>query len=205
MSREHIDSLAEWVETHGPLAPAAAVQVALAMLDGLEGVHAQGRSHGAVNPRNVGRRPDGTHELRVGTGARRLAAFDAPEVHKDAGAHSVQSDLYGVGVCLAWAIAGTPTLDRYTAEDLGSLREREPALWEVVERVTRYTVAERHPSAAALRDDLGGILADLGGAVAPPRTPSGGIRWGQLPARPVLLGLLFLGLALGALAVLAWG
>ena len=144
MSTTHIDSLGDWVEAHGPLDPATAVRAALAMLDGLDVVHAQGRTHGSINPRNVRRRTDGTYELSGGdlglSGwrtrevflGRRLDAFDAPEVQKDVDACSVRGDLYGVGVCLAWAIVGHPKLDSYTAEDLGALVEVAPLLLSLI-------------------------------------------------------------------------
>jgi hypothetical protein len=217
MSTVHIDSLADWVEAHGPLDAATAVRAALAMLDGLDAVHAQGRTHGSVNPRNVRRRTDGDYELAGGdlglSGwrnrevflGRRLVAFDAPEVQKDVDACSVPADLYGVGVSLAWAIVGQPELDSYRAEDLGALREAAPPLWDVVERVTRYTVAERHPTVAALRADLGAVLDSLEAPVQPagPPVERSVPTLAALPTGTLLLFLLFLGLALGALAVLA--
>ncbi|MEV6930246.1 serine/threonine-protein kinase [Dactylosporangium sp. NPDC051485] len=139
------ESLIDRVRTGGPLAPADAGAVGLALLDALEAAHAAGVVHGDVKPANVMIRADGTPLLTDFALAATLGdgvplgdpAYVAPE-RRLTGDGGPAADLFSLGATLAFA----------TDSD-------DPALTAVIKSLTDGDPRAR-PSLAAARAALEG-------------------------------------------------
>lgn len=130
-------TLAEWVEARGPLTPANAARMCLALLDGLETAHRAGIVHRDLTPKNIVLRGskyapfsavtptiidfgladasgksgrDDTGDL-LGT-----ANFVSPE-HAQGLPVRASADLYQLGAVLYFAVTGRAPFERATAED----------------------------------------------------------------------------------------
>jgi hypothetical protein len=117
-------TLEDVVQTHGPLAPAAAIDAILQVMDGLEAAAAAGVLHRDVKPSNCFVDGDGT--VKVGDFGLSLAAraqdetkltlvgtvlgtpaFAPPEQIRG-GSVDVRSDLYSTGATLYYLLTGQP-------------------------------------------------------------------------------------------------
>jgi serine/threonine protein kinase len=153
--------------------PRLALQIAEQLLDVLEMAHAHGVIHGAVSPSNVVVLPSGTIrlldfamapglvEVTEGILRARVSPHMSPEqrsslLEPDARAASApteQSDVWSVGACLHFAIAG-----RAPAVEAPSLRRTvpgiDPGVGAVVDRALALDPLERYESAYAMLGDI---------------------------------------------------
>ena len=166
----------------GPLAPAAAVELALALCRALAHVHARGILHRDLKPANVLLEPDGRPRvtdfgLARLTGAEALTrtgdylgspAWMAPEQADGSGVDE-RTDVYGLGAVLYAALCGRPPFGaevRGVAAVLAQVLTQPPpppsrvnptvprALEALVLRCLAKDPAARYPSARALAADL---------------------------------------------------
>jgi len=178
------------------LAPRPAVELAHALADALAHAHAQGVVHRDVKPGNVlldASDPGGPRPRLVDFGLARdlhrdarltpsgvvvgTPAYMAPE-QLVGGPVDGRTDVWGLGATLHELLTGQPPFAGHTgAALLGALRRRPtppsdhaPLVDAGLDRMVRACLepdpADRYPSAAALRDDLGRWLA--GERVRPP-------------------------------------
>jgi hypothetical protein len=133
-------SLDAVVAAGGPMSPAQAATVGIAVLDGLVAAHRAGVLHRDVKPQNVLVAADG----RVLLGDFGVAAFDdageitrertplasplfvAPERVRD-GTSTAHTDLWSFGATLYWTVEGRPPYARATmAEQLSAVQREAP-------------------------------------------------------------------------------
>jgi hypothetical protein len=172
-------SLADHVESHGPLDGAVARGVALALAEVLGAAHAAGVVHRDVKPQNVLILPDGSVRLadfgiarvhaRGHTRTRDLLGtlpFMAPEQRRDARDVRPATDVYALAALLAWMRTGAPPGDLFVPEVADALRGRlraagEPddALLDVIVAAGRYSPAERTADGTRLAEGLRGVGA----------------------------------------------
>lgn len=180
------------VRARGPLPEAEVVVIGRAAAAALDHAHRHGLAHGDLSPRNILLAPGGARLLDFGL-LRELAAghdgsvwltqgFTAPET-ADGAPPDPASDLYSLGMTLAFAALGRTALDSSSMESYlagargGDLRlpggaaepPLSPGFRAVVERLGRRDPSRRYPSAAELRLDLDALRAGetpLGAALA---------------------------------------
>lgn len=198
------ESLAAVLAREGPLAPARAVAIADALLDGVEAAHRAGIVHRDVKPSNVLLARDGSVKL-TDFGIARIdgeetvthdgavfasAPYVAPE-QLSGDAATPATDVYAVGVLLYEMLCGrrpfegeTPAavaMARLAAEPV-PLTQRWPgaprALVSVVHRALRRDPSRRWPSAAAMRGALrgAGCTGRAARPLAPLEAPGGATR-----------------------------
>jgi serine/threonine protein kinase/Tol biopolymer transport system component len=157
-------TLAEVVERDGPLSPARAAAVAVALCEALAVVHAAGLVHRDVKARNVMLADDGRVVLMdFGAGGDvRHAGFDragtplylAPEVAAGAPA-TPQSDVYAVGVLLQYLVTG-----RHATLPAPGPRDRTARrVLAVAKRATTADPQARYQSADACARALRHVVA----------------------------------------------
>jgi serine/threonine-protein kinase len=148
------------------LDPTLVLRIAEQLLDALEMAHAHGVVHGALSPSNVivtsrgsvrlvdfattpgllARPTDALFQARA-----EVSQYVAPE-HRA----SEQSDVWSVGACIHFALAGVPP----SAAPLAELApDADPALTEVVERALAADPLERYESAYAMLGDIRCVTA----------------------------------------------
>jgi serine/threonine-protein kinase len=194
---EHVDgeNLKELVQRTGRLPVRAAIELALAVADGLAFAHEQGLVHRDVKPQNVLLSREGevkvtdfgiARSLNVEHGVTQTGTvlgtgeYLAPE-QASGQPVSPATDVYSLGVVLWEMLAGdVPFLGenfvavalRHINEPLPNLRELRPdvspRLTAAVERALAKDPADRFPSMAALATELRACLAEAEGDVAPP-------------------------------------
>jgi hypothetical protein len=128
----HGDTLAQWVATHGPLAPDATLRVALQVVSGLQAAAFHGLTHAAIEPSNIvivpGVASDGgwpaikllnldsagvpivspeQHSPLVGTAA--APQFAAPE-QLHSGIADFRSEIYSLGATMCFMLTGLAPL-----------------------------------------------------------------------------------------------
>ena len=190
---EHVDgeNLKELVVRSGRLPVRRAVELALAVADGLAFAHQEGLVHRDVKPQNVLLSREGevkvtdfgiARSLEVERGVTQTGTvlgtgeYLAPE-QASGKPVSPATDVYSLGVVLWEMLAGAVPFDgenfvavalRHVNEPLPSLREARPdvspRLAAAVERALAKDPAHRFPSMAALAQELGVCLAEEDGA-----------------------------------------
>lgn len=200
-----------------PLDARQAARIVRELADAVSAIHAAGLLHRDLKPQNAILRPDGlpvlldfglAHEAQGEALTRTGQMMGTPSYMSPEQARGVKgedldgrTDVYGLGAVLYELLAGHPPFSGSSLPELlGALmghgpvwpgsegRDVPPELAAILRRAMARNPADRHPGAAALRDDLDRFLA---GARATPVRPS----------RRILVGLLVPALAL--LAVLA--
>jgi hypothetical protein len=203
----------------GPLAPAEAAGVGLAVLAALRAAHAEGIVHRDVKPANIMMAPDRVVLTDFGiarpAGPSALTtvgeligspAYIAPERARG-GQSGEAGDLWGLGACLYAAVAGRSPFDREgdALATLAAVVADEPApaagagpLWPVISGLLRKDPGERLDAAQAERmlRDAGAAAALVPGVMASrPRRPRG--RVVAVAASAVLVGIAASGAAVG--------
>jgi len=181
----------------GALAPAEAVRIVQAVLEGLEEAHALGIVHRGITAEHIIVAPDGTVKL---------GGFDVAKASTDANLTKVgamigdprylspeqilgktgldaRADLYSVGVVLYLALTGAMPFDGPTDIDVLSAHVNSeprppraidpripPAIEAVVHRALRKTPEQRFASAQELRQAL--AAPETGPPVAPASAPA---------------------------------
>ena len=198
----------------GRLAPARAVEVTLAALEGLMAVHDAGMVHRDIKPGNLLLTPDGrvvVADFGIALVAEDIAltrtgmamgswAFMAPEQRICAHSVGPPADLYAMGGVLFNLLTGESPIDLFAQQPRGHRLGALPRdLAEVVYRATRYAPDRRYESAeemaAALRAaGLGQVgvprsrenpLLDLGTTVLLTlESPRKHVPRAPMPARP---------------------
>jgi eukaryotic-like serine/threonine-protein kinase len=189
---EHVDgeNLKELVQRSGRLPVRRAVELALAVADGLAFAHQEGLVHRDVKPQNVLLSREGevkvtdfgiARSLEVEHGVTQTGTvlgtgeYLAPE-QASGKPVSPATDVYSLGVVLWEMLAGQVPFDgenfvavalRHVNEPLPSLREVRPdvtpRLAAAVERALAKDPASRFPSMAALAKELRACLAEPAG------------------------------------------
>jgi serine/threonine-protein kinase len=199
---EHVDgeNLKELVQRTGRLPVRRAVELALAVADGLAFAHQEGLVHRDVKPQNVLLSREGevkvtdfgiARSLEVERGVTQTGTvlgtgeYLAPE-QASGKPVSPATDVYALGVVLWEMLAGEVPFDgenfvavalRHVNEPPPSLREVRtdvsPRLAAVVERALAKDPAQRFPSMAALAKELRACLAEGEGELPPaPEDPA---------------------------------
>jgi hypothetical protein len=205
-------SLDAVIASGGPMSPAEAATVGIAVLDGLVAAHRAGVLHRDVKPQNVLVAADG----RVLLGDFGVAAFDdageitrertplasplfvAPERVRD-GTSTVHTDLWSFGATLYWTVEGRPPYARATmAEQLSAVQREAPdpmrragPLAPVIEGLLVREPAQRL-TATIVREMLTSVASGASVPVAEPptqpvimpRTVTGRASVGSLPLLP---------------------
>lgn len=181
-------SLADRLANEGPLAPLAAVDAVLDVLEALAAAHDGGIVHRDVKPGNVLVRADGTVALcdfgiartqqdgpdgehtRTGVALGSLG-FMAPEQRIDARRAGPQADLYSAACTLFNLVTADTPVDLYLAADTSPRWEAVPAaLKGVLRRATRSEPSQRYATALEMADALRAVRPALVGLPAARRS-----------------------------------
>jgi len=187
---EHVEgeNLKDLVARAGRLPPRRALELVLAVADGLAFAHAHGLVHRDVKPQNVLLSREGevkvtdfgiARSLGVDRGVTQTGTvlgtgeYLSPE-QASGGPVSPATDVYSLGVVLWELLTGTVPFDgdsfvgvalRHVQEPVPSLRERrpdvQPRLAAAVERALAKDPARRFPSMDAFAAELRACLAEL--------------------------------------------
>jgi eukaryotic-like serine/threonine-protein kinase len=132
-------TLADRVQSEGPLPPRDVTRIGIALCQALAAVHTAGVVHQDVKPRNVMEETGGrivlmdfgaglsSRERGEGANARRFSGtplYMAPEVVGGA-TPSVHSDVYSLGVLLFYLLSGTYPVYATNLQELTKLHERQ--------------------------------------------------------------------------------
>jgi len=170
-------SLAERVDTVGPLSDAQAVAVLLPIADALEVAHQAGVIHRDIKPANIlltrrgqprltdfgiARAPSAGEMTRTDAVMGTLS-FMGPEQRQSARSADARSDVYAMGATALALVTGCAPGDLFAAEqDPALLEGAGPELRAIIHRSTRYHAGDRYPSAMALRDALVAVARAMG-------------------------------------------
>lgn len=184
------ETLADHLARCGPLPPADAAAVVMALLDALAAAHRRGLVHRDVKPANVLLPTDGGVKLSDFGIAKGLASSAAGLTARDqivgtpaylspeqAAGHpaTARSDLYALGVVAYESVTGAPPFSGDDAVGVAIAHQREPvpalaeqashtppAVAAVVERALAKDPAERFADAAEMRTALATAAAAAG-------------------------------------------
>ncbi len=203
-----VASAADRVAAQGPIAPEAAVRMVAAVLAALTAAHAAGVVHRDIKPANILLRADGSAALSdwgiaralFGSGVTHTTSiallgtlpYLAPELRQDPRAASPATDLYAMGITLAWLLTGKVPPDPFVPAGEAAIRAALPAgLADVVLRACAWEPADRYASAAEMAGALAGALdaQEVREVRAVVRKVTG--------RRPMWLGAVVLGLGVG--------
>jgi serine/threonine-protein kinase len=210
-------TLGDLVKQRGPLPPAEAARMTLAVARAVAFAHGKDILHRDLKPSNVLLAEDGTPKVSdfglakrldrddgvtVGTGGLGTPGYMPPEqISSRNGGVGPASDVYGLGATLYHLLTGRPPFEGDTAAEAmqrvlddppsrpRALRAELPLELEgIVVKCLEKDPAERYPSAAALIADLERFLAGRKPA-APPLTPLRRVRrWVGRKRRRVAAG-----------------
>jgi serine/threonine protein kinase len=178
------DDLRRRVAERGPLAPAPALQVVLAVAQALEALHAAGIVHRDVKSENVVVTPAGgvklidfglAKDLRAQANLTRAGAligtpaYMAPEIGRVVDIDG-RVDIYSLGLTFYQLLTGLQPFDGFTlhAVILGRARlfppsdvvpDLDPAYTRLLERMLAWDRDQRYPSAQALLADMRALQA----------------------------------------------
>ncbi len=157
-----------WTRRYGAMPPRMAVDVTIALLRGLEAVHAAGVIHRDIKPSNVLLASDGRIKItdfgiaRADDADERAPAkgtvtgtwiYMAPEQRVNAKTVDERADVYGAGATLWALLTGHDPSDLGAHESIDTLPA--PAeLVGIVRRALRFNPEDRYASAAMMRADL---------------------------------------------------
>ncbi|MCU0621273.1 MAG: serine/threonine protein kinase, partial [Gemmatimonadales bacterium] len=186
-------SLRELLGRDGPLAPAEALRLGAEVADALDFAHARGVVHRDIKPGNIliqaghalvadfgiARAVDlagRDHATLTTEGILGTPVYMSPEQCRGEERLDGRSDVYSLGCVLYEVLCGQPPFEAATPQAvslahchaaLTPLAGRRPGLPADVARIVERALAkepnQRHPSAAALRDDLERVRARLSG------------------------------------------
>lgn len=211
-----VASAADRVAAHGPIAPEAAVRMINAVLAALTAAHAAGVVHRDIKPANILLRADGSAALSdwgiaralFGSGVTHTTSiallgtlpYLAPELRQDPRAASPATDLYAVGITLAWLLTGKVPPDPFVPAGEAVIRAGVPSgLAEVVLRACAWEPAERYASAAEMAEGVAGagLGAELREVRAVVRKATGAAGVARRSMGPMWLAVGVLGLGVG--------
>jgi len=211
-----VASAADRVAANGPVAPDAAVRMITAVLAALTAAHAAGVVHRDIKPANILLRADGSAALSdwgiaralFGSGVTHTTSiallgtlpYLAPELRQDPRAASPATDLYAVGITLAWLVTGKVPPDPFVPAGEAVIRAALPArLADVVLRACAWEPSERYASAAEMAAALtgAGLGGERGGVRAGLQKTAGAAGVARRSMAPKWLAVGVLGLAVG--------
>ncbi len=184
-------NLADYVSSRGPLDPSAARGVITTLAEVLAAAHAAGVVHRDVKPQNVLVMPDGSVRL-ADFGIARLHArghtrtgallgtlpYMAPEQRANARAVSAGTDVYALGMLLAWMRTGVTPGDLYVKDVLDSLAVRlrqagevDDQLCDAIADAGAYDPGARPADAGAWLNRWRATLGGSAGGLRPPTSP----------------------------------
>lgn len=163
---EHLvgETLAQRLESRGPLPAATATALFIGLLSGLERMHHAGVTHGNIKPENLFLTTDGQPKLvglqlatlhdRPMTGpARSPDPLYCPPERLSTPATAPRDDLFSLGLCLYEAVTGTLPFEKQ-GRPHSSWRSPPQSLMAVLNRAISKDPDMRFSSAAAFRDAL---------------------------------------------------
>lgn len=191
-----------------PRPPAEALEVALALCNAVEAAHKAGLCHGALGGETVLLRQPAGAALRaqlLDLGLlRRLPQLRAvsgvkgdPAQARRAGTdpEDPRVDIYAIGALLYQLATGAPLHSAVAFSGTGA--DLAPQFQAVVLRALAQHREDRHPSVAALREDLLGLLGETRGV----KLPEAGGPLGSANSNPAWLWALTIGLLLVAVTM----
>ncbi len=176
-------TLMQWVELHGPMPEALAVDALIQVGEGLGEVHRNGVIHRDIKPHNVLINEQGVCKItdfgiaqeseegltRAGS-VMGTMGYMAPEQRNDAAAVDQRADIYGFGATLWKLITGRPLRDLFMyTEDEGIMEGIDPTLAEVLMACLAYSRKDRPESMEEVVDALRAVREAL--PDSPPGTP----------------------------------
>ncbi len=178
-------SVADYVDSHGPLPPDLALTWMVQVLSALHLAHAHGIVHRDVKPQNILIGDDGTALLadfgiallaedqlrgtRTGVAMGSLA-FMAPEQRIDARSVTPAADIYAAGTTLYNLLTAANPVDLFTADaDSPRFLGVPPDIAAAIRRAVTYAPGDRFPDARAMALHLNALLDDASKVpIAPP-------------------------------------
>ncbi len=180
------DSIGDQVMRSGPLSPAQALDVGIAIGAALEAAHAAGLIHRDIKPANILVDKHGSYKLAdfgIARDTEREAAltqvgavmgtwaFMPPEQREDSRRVDARSDIYAFGVTLYALLVGRQSQSLHNKEAWAEAFATVPAgIAAILQRATRLYPEDRYPSMTAMLVDLRQERAAL--AVAPALAPA---------------------------------
>jgi tRNA A-37 threonylcarbamoyl transferase component Bud32 len=167
-------SLADRLEVGGVLPPRLACRAMIQVLDGLGAAHQAQVVHRDVKPQNVLlslegvpkitdfgiAQVTGTNHALTRTGVvMGTLAFMAPEQRTNARDVDLRADIYSAAATLYLLVTGRVPLDLYSTELHEEVFSQVlPPLVELLQRGTRYAVAERYSSATRMAEAIEAVI-----------------------------------------------